>query len=307
MALLATGKHTVTALTRKESSSRFPPEFKVAQVDYTEYGSLVTALTGQDSLVISLSHFSAPDTQSLLLRAATEAGVQWIIPNSYGPDVANPVIARDLGAIPRLTDGIKACEEAKEGESRIHVVTAFWYEFVIANAPNVIGLDLKGRKMTMLDDGKTQINMTSLPQAGRAIAKLLSLPILPEDERDASVTLSNWRNKPLYTASYLLSQRDILASIQRQTGTADADWAIDYQTSESRYKEGLEAFGQGDIMKGMGYTLGGRVFYPNGDGYFENKEGWANEKLGLEKEVLDEGTKLAIQAAEAKEDLFKAF
>ena len=38
-------------------------------------------------------------------------------------------------------------------------------------------------------------------------------------------------------------------------------------------------------MKGMGYTLGGRVFYPNGDGYFENKEGWANEKLGLEKEV----------------------
>ena len=78
-------------------------------------------------------------------------------------------ICRDLGAIPRLTDGIKACEEAKEGESRIHVVTAFWYEFVIANAPNVIGLDLKGRKMTMLDDGKTQINMTSLPQAGRAI------------------------------------------------------------------------------------------------------------------------------------------
>jgi hypothetical protein len=279
----------------------------VAQIDYTEYHSLVTALKGQDFLVISLSHFSAPDTQSLLLRAATEAGVEWVIPNSYGPDVANPAIARDLGAIPRLTDGIKACEEAKEGESRIHVVTAFWYEFVIANAPGVIGLDLEGRKMTMLDDGKTQINMTSLPQAGRAVAKLLSLPILPENEQDTSVTLSNWRNKPLYTASYLLSQRDILASIQRQTGTTDADWIIDHQTSESRYKEGLEAFGQGNITKGMGYTLGGRVLYPNGDGYFEQKDGWANEKLGLEKENLDEGTKIGIQAAETGKDLFKAF
>ena len=56
--LLATGKHTVTAISRADSTSKLPEGVKVAKVDYDKPETLVEALKGQDALIITLSVFA---------------------------------------------------------------------------------------------------------------------------------------------------------------------------------------------------------------------------------------------------------
>jgi len=46
---------------------------------------------------------------------------------------------------------------------------------------------------------------------------------LPDDESDTSLTLSRWMNKPLYISSFLISQRDMLDSVNRVMGTTEKD------------------------------------------------------------------------------------
>lgn len=84
-ALLATGKHNLTAITRAESNSILPEGVKRRNVDYNDHESIVSALRGNDFLVISMSVF-APDAQPKLIAAARDAGVKWIMPNEYGID-----------------------------------------------------------------------------------------------------------------------------------------------------------------------------------------------------------------------------
>jgi uncharacterized protein YbjT (DUF2867 family) len=79
-ALVAGGKHTVTAITRHESKSPMPSGVQVAKVDYDDHESLVAALKGQDALIITLGVTAPHDQQRRLLRAAAEAKVPWVLP-----------------------------------------------------------------------------------------------------------------------------------------------------------------------------------------------------------------------------------
>ena len=89
--LLKTGKHTVTAITRVDSDSKFPDGVKVAKVNYDDKSSLVNALKGQDALIITMKTSAPKDTSIKLIEAAAEAKVDWIMPNEYGPDVTADV------------------------------------------------------------------------------------------------------------------------------------------------------------------------------------------------------------------------
>lgn len=88
----------LTALTRPSSTNILPPGLhKIKQIDYTSHSSLVSALTGQEVLIITLNQASAPDAQKRLVDAAAEAGVTFIIPNEWGYDYGNEVLARETG------------------------------------------------------------------------------------------------------------------------------------------------------------------------------------------------------------------
>lgn len=77
--LLKTGKHTVTAITRHNSTSTLPQGIISKQIDYEKPETLVDALRGQDALVITLSGYSPiQETEDKLVRAAAEAGVPWM-------------------------------------------------------------------------------------------------------------------------------------------------------------------------------------------------------------------------------------
>jgi len=290
--LLKTGRHTVTAVTRSGGKSTLPAGVKVAQVNYDDDGqSLVSALQGQQFLVITLSVTAPPDTHSKIVKAAVKAGVPYIMPNVYGFDIFNEALRN--GSVSGASIFESCMELESLGASYIAMVCGFWYEWSLALGEQSFGFDILNKKVTFYDDGKTRMNVSTWRQCGRALAALLSLP-----EDGASPALSQWKNKPLYFDSFTVCQRDILDSIHRIAGTTDGDWEISYEPSAERHKDGLNEMQKG-IRTGFAKALYARVFFPGGGGNFESSRGLANDLLGLPKEHLDEATKRALEMAES--------
>lgn len=232
------------------------------------------------------------DTEPKLIKAAAKAGVPWILPNSYTGDLKNEALCHENLSSARVFASTEAIEKGGVS-SWVALVSSFWYEYSLAMPTQFFGFDIANRKVEFIDDGNTKINTTTWDQSGRAVAALLSLKELPEDEKDESVTLSRWRNEPVYISSFLVSQRDMLDSLNRVLGTRDADWEIKTEPHQERYNRGLKEMQEGNRL-GFATALYTRCFFPNGDGNYEAKYGLANEALGLPREDLDEATKTAV-------------
>ncbi|KAL2836871.1 hypothetical protein BJY01DRAFT_221461 [Aspergillus pseudoustus] len=282
--LLKSGKQTVTALTRSGSEATLPYGVKNAPIDYNDEATLIAALKGQDFLVITLALSAPPDTHSKLVRAAAMAGVPYIMPNAYGTDFyGKPKLLDDIPALKFILANVKEIEEL--GASWIGLTPNFWYEYSLGVGPFTYGFDFPNRTATFYDQGTTKINTTTWPQCGRALAALVNLKRLPEDEKDHSVTLAQFCNQPVYISSFTLSQREMLDSINKLLNRTDDDWKISYQPTDERFKEGLEELANGN---GAGFlkALYARVFDSASGGIFETH----NDVLGLPKEDLDEAT-----------------
>lgn len=271
------------------------------RVDYgseaeSDVAALIEALRGQQVLIITMS-VTALATVKSLIRAAASAGVAYILPNWFGHDANNKQLLEDsmmTGLFANVT------EIERLGVSSFFLLACnFWYEFSLGGGPHRYGFDFKKRSLTLYDGGNVAINTSTWPQCGRAVASLLSLKELPDDENDASPTVSRFRNECVYISSFALSQRDMFQSVKRVTGTTDADWTISHEDTKQRYKEGLEAIKTGNHegwMK-MGYS---RMFFPDGAGNYEGR-GLHNDVLGLTGEDIDSYTAIGIRMGENDE------
>ncbi|KAF6808470.1 CipA protein [Colletotrichum sojae] len=285
---LKTGLHTVTAVTRPTSNSSLPDGLGKAVVDYQDEKSLISVLTGQDLLVITLSVNAPPGTHMALVKAASKAGVRYVMPNAYSMNLAtSEELRRDLPVSQLVLSNIAEVEEF--GMISVSLMCGFWYEYSLAFGPSTFGFDFDNRTVTIYDDGKKAINTSTWAQCGRAVASLFSCKILPDDEGDESATISKFHNKILYVSSFKISQTDMFDSVKKVTGTTDHDWKISYAETGARYREAMEEFQQGkpeEFYKAM-YA---RVFFPSGDADFEPN----SDRLGLPVEDLDESTRLGI-------------
>ena len=238
-----------------------------------------------------------PDQQSKLFRAAADADVPWVLPNEWGFNVRDEGLIKDVKAGP-VSKAVYNAEVEKLGKSSwIGIVCNFWYEFSLGGGPERYGFDFKNRTLTYFDDGNTKINTSTWPQCGRAVAALLSLKVLPEDENDKNPYLAQFKNSYVRISSFTVSQKDMFESVQRVTGTTEKDWKIDGEPSDKRYKRGLELIGHGN-MAGFVMQMYTRVFYPDGSGNYEASLGLHNDILGLPKEDLDEYTRKAVEFSE---------
>lgn len=241
------------------------------------------------------------DTQMKLVEAAADAGVPYLVPSGWGCDSAHPSSDESF-----LGPGQRAVQKRIEelGKSSwIEFVSSPWYEFGLGGIQDQFGFDLREHKVTFFDDGMARINTSTWDQTGRAVAKVLSLKEEPENANDDSLTLSKLKNSNVYFSSFLVSQKDMFASVMRVTGTKEHDWTIDYEKSDERYSSAVKLLQQGNrsaFQRAM-YT---RMFVPEEPGYgsgaacFEPKKGTLNDVLGLPKEDLDERTKVALSIAE---------
>jgi hypothetical protein len=299
--LLHTGKHTVTAITRPNSTASIADGISIVRVDYTsdDDTTLVAALRGQQVLLITMSVTAPGDTVLKLVRAAAKAEVQFILPNWYGHDPANESMCED-SLLTQSRDA--ACNEVKRlgVSSYLMMASGFWYEWSLAGGPDRYGFDFKTRSLIFFDGGKTPMNTTTWPQSGRAIAELLSLKIMPDGADDQSPTLSQFRNSPVYISSFRVTQREMFESVKRVTGTTDADWSISHESSEQRWKESMNEIKKGNFSA-FTKMLYSRAWFPNGGADHESTRGLHNDVLGLPIENLDEWTAVAVRMAENDE------
>ncbi|KAL8928220.1 MAG: hypothetical protein Q9208_001930 [Pyrenodesmia sp. 3 TL-2023] len=296
--LLKTGKHTVTALIRPDTNlSSLPAGIQQSSpVNFADPNqeSLTAALAGQHFLIITLSLAAPPDLHSAIVRAAVRAGVRWIMPNVYGPDVFDQALQRDVEVFAKA---VRQCEEIERlGASYVACVCGFWYEWSLAIGEPWFGFDAEARRVTVFDEGEVKVGVSTWGQCGRAVARLLSLPI--EMEEKEGVCLERWRNKGFYFRSFRVSQRDMLESLKRVTGTGEGDWEVRRQGTVERRREGEEELARGE-MTGFAKMMYSRVFFKSGEGDFEGRKGVSNGVLGLPEESLDEATKRAVQMVES--------
>ena len=295
--MLKLGKYKVTAITRADSTNAVPEGCEIRRIDYANPASIVDALKGHDALVITMNTRAPPEYQTKLIEAAAEANVPWVLPNEYGYDISNPGLEKDISPIGEKHKEYRAHIEKLGKSSWIGVTCGFWYEYSLAFGPPSFGFDIKTRTATFIDDGNTKINTSTLRQCGRAVAKLLALKVQPDDnenENDKSPCLAHYKNKFIYVSSFNISQKDMLDSVMRVTGTTLNDWTIKHEPSPSRYKAGVEAMQKGDFS-GFAQMMYTRVFYQDGSGDYETSRGLQNGVLGLPKEDLDEATKVAVE------------
>ncbi|KAJ3526379.1 hypothetical protein NM208_g11220 [Fusarium decemcellulare] len=292
-ALVATGKHNVTALTRKGSDTKLPEGVKATHIDYDDEETIVEALKGQQVLIITLSVAAPKETESKLFKAAAKAGVAYVLPNWYAQDPDNAALLKDVFI---LNKSENAREEITSlgVSSWIQLTCGFWYEFSLAFGKDTFGFDFENRTLTWLDDGETRITSTTWDQCGRAMAALLSLPVNPENEQDNITTLSSFANNVVYVKSFEINQKDLFDSVKRVTETSDKDWTFNKTTAEERYAEGQKEVAAGN-MRGFTKVLYSRIFFPKDPGNFDSKV--HNATLGLPEEILDERTKVAIEMA----------
>ncbi|KAJ5570297.1 isoflavone reductase family protein (CipA) [Penicillium hispanicum] len=287
--LLETGRHTVTALSRKGSGNKLPEGVQVASVDYDDEASIVAALKDQQFLIITMAPTAPRDTHSKLVQAAAKAGVPYVMPNNYAGDIDNIKLGQDtmLGPVAKANRD----EIERLGMQWITVCCGFWYDYSLAGGDSRFGFDFDKRSLTIYDDGNTKNSTSTLSQVGRAVAKVLSLNELPEDENDKSLTLSSFLSKGVYIKSFVISQNEMFESVKRVTGTTDADWTITREDTKKRYEDGLAQVKVGN-MAGFSKMLYARGFYP--DGSSDHSAKVQNEELGLPEESLDEATKVGI-------------
>ncbi|KAJ0421456.1 NAD(P)-binding protein [Aspergillus carlsbadensis] len=288
-ALLATKKHTITALTRAGSTNTLPAGIRIAPVDYADETSLIAALRNQDFLIITMAPTAPRDTHSKLVQAASKAGVPYVMPNGYAGDIEHVSFGNDtlLGPVAKAArDEIEAL-----GMRWVTVCCGFWYDYSLAGGESRFGFGLGERAVTFYG-GDVQISVSTLAQVGRAVARVLSLKVLPEDEADQSLTLEAFLNKGVYVKSFVLSQKEMFESVKRVTGTTDADWTITHEDTNKRYADGLAQVQKGN-MAGFSKLLYARAFFPEDPGEHSGKA--QNELLGLPEESLDEATQAGIE------------
>ena len=294
--LLATGKHTVSALTRIDGTSKIPDGVIAKKVDYNNHSSLVEALKGQQVLIITLGVMAPPDTHSKLVEAAAAAKVPLVIPNNWGFDKDVTLDGPLGGMLAKMDQDRKLISSL--GMTWIAFTCGFWYEFSLSGSEYRYGFDFANKKVTFFDDGETKINTSSWPLCGKAVANLLAMKLLPEDEVDKSTTIMQFKDSHVNISSFLISQKDMFAAVLRCTGDKESDWKIKYENSKERYEAGMKMMQQGN-REGFAQLMYTRVLYPDGVGNYQARRGLANKDLGLAEEDLDHYTNIAIEMAKA--------
>lgn len=296
--LLKNPQFKITALTRKGGKSQMPEGIhNVVNVDYDQHQSIVDSLKGQDILVTTLATNAPQDLPNKLVDAAVEAGVRWYIPNDWGIDLTNNQSAKEETFMGVGKEQHNQYVKSK-GLPWTAIGNGFWYEWSLSGGLQMFGIDINSRKANFYGNGKIPQSTSTWRHSARAVAALLALPILPQDQNDTSVTLSTWRDAYLNVQSFHLDQRQMLDAVQKVTNTTDADWEINNANVQEIWKEGSDRFKKGD-RTAFALSLYSRTFFPDRPADNDAKCKEDMKLLGLtEDESLEDATKRTVKMAE---------
>lgn len=199
---------SVTVLTRKSSSSKFPPDVRVVSVsDDYPLAELAEALKGQDAVVSTIATLSTA-AQHNLVDAALQAGVKRFIPAEFGGNTLDPETERLLPSIFGSKRDLRRYLESKESEgltwTAIAVGIIFDWAFQKTQG-TFLHLDLEKRTALVQDDGEHQFSMSNLDQIALAVVRVLQRP-------------EETKNKFLFIQSFLVTQNQLVFGLEKELG-----------------------------------------------------------------------------------------
>ncbi|KAI1123573.1 hypothetical protein F5Y10DRAFT_285902 [Nemania abortiva] len=242
---------------------------KVIKVDdnYPD-DQLVKAFEGQDAIVSAIP--GRPYNVHLrMIDAAIEAGVKRFIPSEYG----NNTCAAAAELVPLYGDKAKVIAYLKEKENTGLTWTAIhagqFFDWGLES--RWLDYHLDEKRVTIYDSGEKLWSTTNIKTVATAVAKVLLKP----DET---------KNKPLFIASFTVSQYQVLEALEEATGSK---WAVSRMTSEEALEKAnkLDNKDHSDGLKLLILML----LYADGvdrGANFENDGLLCNELLDLPKENL---------------------
>ena len=266
-ALLADSTFNVTILSRTNSKATFPSNVKVIKIDYSNTAELTKALTNQDVVVSTIgSEGLATNFGEVLVQAAIDANVKWLIPSEFGMDVEDP-----SANIPLLGGKLAVVDLLKKNQSRIahtFISTGAFLDWGFDNG--FLGFDINNRTAVIYDQGKHLTSGATLPTIGKAVAAII---------RNPQSTL----NKRVYVADAVFTQQQALALFEKYTNTK---WSVKNVSSADTRKEAEENFAKGNIPQAfVGYILS----YLYGGSSRNNVEGKTiNQAVGVPAVSLDQ-------------------
>lgn len=292
-ALLNEPSLNITILTRASSSAKFPANIPVKEVsdDFT-VAELTQAFKGQDAVVVAIS--TTPVTKEgrdglafRLIDAAVAAGIKRFIPSEYGANNLDPRARSLVPVYDRKGEMLEyLITKAKESNGALtwsSIACGSWLDWALdpSRSGNFLGIDIKARTARVYDSGRARYAITSSSNTGLAVVRALLKPELSE-------------NKQIFLADFITTTRDIIESLERQTGET---FTIEQKDSATEIKVLREKFNAGDFN--ATYPLLGISFGADVDiGYdFEKEQKVWNVDLGLPKATLDETVKAAVEVS----------
>lgn len=280
-ALLSKNVHTLTAISRTESTATFPSAVDVKKGSYNDPAFLESVLQGQEILILifPFQPKEAIEAQVPFIEAAAKAGVKWVLPTEFGSDKSSA-----LGTDFPMT-GMKQKYQIlieKLGMNWVAVVNNPWFDWSLKRG--MWNINIPERKAIINNVGDAKFNTTTLPQVGRGVSALLTLP----DE-----ALQGFKNRAVYLSSFQTSQREILDSVLRATGTKNSDWEVVNQDPEVTIKAARDEVAKGNWQAFIGEFYTAHMQEGRG-GNYEAKAANDREVLGIQGENLDEVVKRVV-------------
>jgi uncharacterized protein YbjT (DUF2867 family) len=287
---LAAAGFDVTVFVRASSSSKLPDSVtslpnvssKAVDDDFA-IPSLTEALKGQDAVVSCFRVTGRLQQHLRLAYAAASAGVRRFVPSDFGScDSKHPDALRRLQIYREKVKVQERCQElAREFPDTFtwtSVVCGHFFDWGLSTG--FLHFFLDRREAYFLDGGDIPTSMSTLPRVADATVRLLQRP-------DATA------NRTLYVQSFSLTQRQLLASLEKATG--GEPWKVHDERSAdvleaNQRKIDEDAPDKGPATEVSVHVLG--TLYSD----WTKKDGFAMDLLGLEDEDLDEVVKKTVEA-----------
>ena len=282
------------------------PAQTVKEVDYSSKESLVSALTGVDVAISTLSNQTTPE-QKLLIDASIEAGVKRFLPSEFGSDTVNP----DCAKLPVFGGKIAVQKYLKETVAKnpdfsytLVMTSAFWDWGIkvgfIVNAKDHFCRLIDGGKSISRDSFCYATPCSKcLPYQPSTYVCLCYTNVHSPGDRPFSLTrlstigkgvvgilhnLPATANRPVYIHDTALSLNRLVSEIQAIDHTSTSDWSLPVVSSDDLVAESYAELKKPEpnIMKAMVDFLPKAII---GEGYGGDFTGRTdNELLGV-KEV----------------------
>ncbi|KAH7061733.1 hypothetical protein BKA63DRAFT_573442 [Paraphoma chrysanthemicola] len=258
LAALIDAGFTVQLLSRSSTVSNVPTTVKVVQVDYTSLSDLTTALRGQDAVVSTVGAAGIP-SQTVLIDAAIQAGVQRFIPSDFGSLTTDPA-AQHLPphvTMVEIQKYLTAKADAGLIEYTVLSIGAFTEFLVHGSKANT--------NVQLWAGGNQKFSSTSLTGVGKAIVGALKNP---EGTKNRNVRVHE-----------LAVTQVLLLRLAKKHAPPETKWNVtDIVDVETEYKKREEAAASEPTIPNMIGLLTGMLMSGKYQAFYEPTD---NELVGL--------------------------